>query len=385
MPTRQLAIAVGAFFLLSVFFSAGAGASSILYRKSGALWVASPAGEHKHRIKGSGGLSNPSQDDRGRIVAQKGVRLYRLDRRGKLLNKPITTAFRTNPLVPSFKGPFFPEVSPNGKLIAYTYSFTESHYDPECDCVSSAPSLNTAYTYSSRFVSDPDKKFGHMRFYFRGSWIGNERFVATTPNLFDYLGNVLNTVAIDPLGGGADSYQSWFTECTECGSIATLQQYPLDEAEFTRKRDKMVVVAGDVNATQAAHGHSAALLPHHRPGRQVHQPHLVAGRQVARLGRPQRHLERQARKPGRRRLPDHPAARDQARHGARLGPGPTLSCSRARGRRLLWRGWCLGSSPEGRGSNPASATPASTDAPRAGQRSRWSGAGTRRCAPAPRP
>ena len=139
----HLALALAAMLLLSALVTAEAGASSILYRKNHALWVASPSGKHERRIKGSRGFSNPSQDDRGRIVAQKGVRLYRLNRVGNLLNKPITTAFRTNPVVPSFKGPFFPEVSPNGKLIAYTYSFTESHYDPECDCVSTAPSLPT--------------------------------------------------------------------------------------------------------------------------------------------------------------------------------------------------------------------------------------------------
>lgn len=228
-----------------------ASAGSILYRKGGRLWVASPSGRGKHRIPRSRGLSNPSQDDKGRIVAQKGIKLYRLSRRGKRLNKPITTAFRTNPIVTSFKGPFFPEVSPNGKLIAYTYSFTESHYDPACQCVSTAPSLNTAYTYSNRFVSDPDKKLGHMRFYYRGSWMGNKSFVATTPNLYDYAGNVLDTVAIDPIGGGADSYKGWFTECTDCSSVQTLQKYPLDEAELTRKRDKAVFVAGDLNATRA--------------------------------------------------------------------------------------------------------------------------------------
>jgi hypothetical protein len=228
-----------------------ASAGSILYRKAGSLWVVSPSGSGKHRIKHTKGLANPSQDDRGRIVGQKGILLYRLSRRGRQLNKPITTAFRTNPILPSFKGPFFPEVSPDGKKIAYTYSFTESHYDPGCQCVSNAPSLNTAYTYSNRFVDDPDEKFGHMRFYYRGSWMGNRSFVATTPNLYDYGGNVLDTVAVDPLGGGADSYQNWFTECTDCSSIQSLQKYPLDEAELTRKRDKTVFVAGDLNATQA--------------------------------------------------------------------------------------------------------------------------------------
>jgi WD40-like Beta Propeller Repeat len=232
-------------------FAGAASASSILYKKGGRLWVANAKGGQKHAIKHTKGFSNPSQDDRGRVVAQKGIKLYRFSRSGKLLNKPITTAFRTNPVVTSFKGPFFPEVSPNGKLIAYTYSFTEAHYDPGCSCVSYAPSLNTAYTYSNRFVDDPDVKFGHMRFYSRGSWIGNRSFVAATPNLYDYAGNVLDTLAVDPLGGGADSYNRWFTECTDCSSVLALQKYPLEEPEVTRARDKAVVVAGDLNATQA--------------------------------------------------------------------------------------------------------------------------------------
>jgi hypothetical protein len=249
--TRRFAVAVLFVCVLGAVFAGSTSASSILYKKGGRLWVASGTGTHKHAIEKTRGLSNPSQDDRGRIVAQKGVKLYRLSRRGKRLNKPITTAFRTNPVVPSFKGPFFPEVSPNGKLIAYTYSFTEAHYDPGCDCVSYAPSLNTAYTYSNRFVDDPDAKFGHMRFYSRGSWIGNSSFVAATPNLYDYAGNVLDTLAVDPLGGGADSYDRWFTECTDCSSVLTLQKYPLEEPEVTRARDKAVVVAGDLNTTQA--------------------------------------------------------------------------------------------------------------------------------------
>jgi hypothetical protein len=244
--TASLVCALGCAVL-----AGAASASSILYKKGGKLWVASPSGKGKHAIKNTRGLSNPSQDNRGRIVAQRGIKLYRLSRRGKRLNKPITTAFRTNPVLESFKGPFFPEVSPNGKLIAYTYSFTEAHYDPGCSCVSYAPSLNTAYTYSNRFVDDPDEKFGHMRFYSRGSWIGNSSFVAATPNLYDYGGNVLDTLAVDPLGGGADSYNRWFTECTDCSSVLTLEKYPLEEPEVTRARDKAVVVAGDLNATQA--------------------------------------------------------------------------------------------------------------------------------------
>jgi hypothetical protein len=59
--------------------------------------------------------------------------------------------------VPSFKGPFFPEVSPNGKTIVYTYSFTESHFDFNCSCTVTSPSLNTSYTGVNKFVSDPTR------------------------------------------------------------------------------------------------------------------------------------------------------------------------------------------------------------------------------------
>lgn len=238
-----------------------ASAGSILYHKGGRLFVAAPSGRGKHAIPRTRGLENPSQDNRGSIVAQKGIYLYRLSRRGRRLNKPITTAFRTNRVLPDFKGPFFPEVSPDGKKIAYTYSFTSTYYDYGCGCVVTQPALNTAYTYSNRFVENPDSRFGHARFYYHASWIGNGSVVATTPNLYDYAGNVLDSSAVDPLGGGADSYQRWFTDCTDCSSIQTLQKYPLDEAEVTRKRDKAVFVTGELNATQAGSELSIHPLP----------------------------------------------------------------------------------------------------------------------------
>jgi len=221
---------------------------SILYHKAGSLWVASPSGKRPHRIPHSRGLESPSQDNRGRIVAQRGIKLYRLSRKGKLLNKPIITAFRTNPIVRSFKGPFFPEVSPDGGKIAYTYSFTESHYDYNCGCVLTSPSLSTTYTASNRFVADPEKKYGIARFYYHSSWVTSRSTVGTTPDLFDYGGNGLNSVEIDPLGGGADSYNSWFTECNPC-DYANVKKYPLDEPELTRKQDKAVFVSGELDET----------------------------------------------------------------------------------------------------------------------------------------
>jgi hypothetical protein len=72
--------------------------------------------------------------------------------------------------------------------------------------------------------------------------------VGTTPDLFDYAGNGLNSVEVDPLGGGSDSYISWFTECTSC-DYSDLHKYPLDEPEFTRKQDKVVSNSGNLDDT----------------------------------------------------------------------------------------------------------------------------------------
>ena len=212
--------------------------------------MASPDGKTRRAVPRSGGLENPSQDDRGRIVAQRGINLHRIDRRGRRLNRPFTTPFRTTSVLPQFKGPFWPEVSPNGRLVAYTYSHTTARYDPGCNCTVVAPSLNTSYTRSDRFTDAPERSVGLARMYSRASWMDSSRVLMTTESLYDHSGNVLDTIAIDPVGGGPDSYQRWFSECTGCESLSTLQLYPLTDGEMTRRRDKMVFVSGPLGSKE---------------------------------------------------------------------------------------------------------------------------------------
>jgi hypothetical protein len=227
---------------------AAAGAGSILYLKGGKLWVGSPDGRVRRRVPHAGSFDNPSQADNGTIVAQRGIYFHRLNRRGKLLNKPITTAFRTNPILPAFNGPFSPEVSPDGTKIAYTYSFVASHFDPVCACYRTSPSMNTSYTYSNRFVERPEQIFGSARFHSNASWIDSRSVLATTEHLYDYAGNVMDSVAVDTLGGGPNSFRNWFSECVEgCNDIQTLRMYRLDEGEMTRQRDKLVFTAGELD------------------------------------------------------------------------------------------------------------------------------------------
>jgi WD40-like Beta Propeller Repeat len=223
-------------------------AGSILYLKGGKLWVAGPDGRAKRRIGHTGRFESASQSDNGTIVALRGVDLYRLNRRGRLLNKPFTTAFRTHPVTPAFNGPFSPEISPDGKTVAYTYSFIASHFDPACQCNRISPSMNTSYTRSDRFTDAPEKVFGLVRFHSNASWIDNRTTLSTTQHLYDYAGNVMDAVGLDRLGGGPDSYSHWFSGCMAgCDSVQTLQMYRFDEGEMTRQKDKVVFVSGRLN------------------------------------------------------------------------------------------------------------------------------------------
>jgi WD40 repeat protein len=222
-------------------------AGSILYVKAGKLWLASPDGKVRRRVPHAGAFGSPSQADNGTIVAQRGLYFYRLNRRGKLLNKPLTTAFRTSPLLPAFNGPFQPEVSPDGTKIAYTYSFVSTYYDPVCGCSVTSPSMNTSVTYSNRFTESPDRLFGNALFHSNASWIGNQALLFTTEHLYDYGGNVMDSVGFDALGGGLNSYRNWFSECVEgCEDVQTLRMYRVDEGEMTRQKDKLVFTAGDL-------------------------------------------------------------------------------------------------------------------------------------------
>lgn len=221
---------------------------SILYLRGGKLWVASPDGRVKRKVPHTGRFESASQADNGTIVALRGVDLYRLNRGGKALNKPFTTAFRTSSLTPAFNGPFSPEISPDGTKVAYTYSLIASNFDPACQCNRISPSMNTSYTWANRFTDAPERVFGLVRFHSNASWIDGRTTLSTTQHLFDFAGNVMDAVGIDRLGGGPDSYTNWFSGCMAgCDSVQTLELYRFDEAEMTRQRDKVVVVSGQLN------------------------------------------------------------------------------------------------------------------------------------------
>ena len=97
-----------------------ASADSVIYVKEGDVWLAEPDGSRQTRLTDDGGYGYASQSDSGVIVASHGNRIHRLSRTG-LLEADLPTVAQGA----GWFGPYEPQVSPNGKLIAYEFFTTE--------------------------------------------------------------------------------------------------------------------------------------------------------------------------------------------------------------------------------------------------------------------
>jgi hypothetical protein len=106
--------------------AAPAGADSLVFVKSNNVWLASPDGSTQYQVTTDGSAENPytspSQADDGTIVAARakpaGGPLYRMRQNGELLN--------TIPVAGVLAGPFAPQVSPDGALVAYEHVFSRN-------------------------------------------------------------------------------------------------------------------------------------------------------------------------------------------------------------------------------------------------------------------
>jgi hypothetical protein len=104
--------------------AAPAHADSLVFVKGDNVWLANPDGSNQFQVTTDGTAENPylspSQADDGTIVAARakpnGGPLYRMRQNGEVLN--------TIPLAPMLAGPFAPQVSPDGALVAYEHVFS---------------------------------------------------------------------------------------------------------------------------------------------------------------------------------------------------------------------------------------------------------------------
>jgi hypothetical protein len=235
--TSLLAVAVACLAL-----AAPAQADSIAYVKGGDVWLATPDGKRAKRVTKSGDLSYVSQADTGRMVALAGERLRTLNRNGKTIAEIPTFvsdgAPKSGP-VNEFHGPFAPEISPNGKLVAFEWlnESYESSQTPTC----SSTAVTPCHAYRSRQgvgITHADRLTGHEEFGLLTGWVG-PHWVRDDLLMRTDSGTILNEdVVFNRIapGLGDRELDRWFFD--------DQQGLGLVDAELTRDRTAVAAIAG---------------------------------------------------------------------------------------------------------------------------------------------
>ena len=133
--------------------AAPAAADSIAYVKEGNVWLAAPDGTRQVQVTRTGGYASVSQADDGTMIAlAPRERLHRLSRTGEVLaDFPtyVSDGAPTSGPVNEFHGPFAPEISPDGKLVAFEW-FNESYENGHNCTTSEHPALPGAHLAPGR-------------------------------------------------------------------------------------------------------------------------------------------------------------------------------------------------------------------------------------------
>ncbi len=221
--------------LAAVLAVAGpAAADSIVYVSQGNVWLTSPDGARQYQVTFDGGWDSPSQADDGTIVAAKGQLLVRMDRSGRVIGTPVPGLGGATGTIPGerFKlfGPFDPEVSPDGRRIAYW----ATAYNPSStgEVVYTDWRDVSLVTPSDRFEMPRANWITSVK---QPSWIGSDRLMVTGSGLTN-----MNFETWMP-GIGDDHLQWWFRYVN---AIET-------DHELSRDGRKLVAVAQTNGALSA--------------------------------------------------------------------------------------------------------------------------------------
>ncbi|HEX8105147.1 MAG TPA: hypothetical protein VF533_21185 [Solirubrobacteraceae bacterium] len=201
--TARLTLATAAALVALLAAAATSLADSIVYTKGGDVWLTSPDGARQYQVTFDGGWDSPSQADDGTIVAAKGQMLTRMDRSGRVIGTPVPGLGGATSTIPgeSFKlfGPFDPEVSPDGRQIAYW----ATAYNP-------SSTGDTVYTdWRDVVLVTPSDRFEMPRANWMTSvkspsWLTNDRVAVTGSGLVN-----MSFETFVP-GLGNDGLQWWF-------------------------------------------------------------------------------------------------------------------------------------------------------------------------------
>lgn len=189
-----------------------ASADSVVYVKGGNVWLASPDGSVNRQLTTSGAYGYASQSDNGVIVASSETRIHRLSRTGEIEADLPTVSDGV-----SMQGPFEPQISPNGKIVAYEFYSLRG----------GEAKRGTAYQDVSNgaLIGDLQTGWSHP------AWIDDEWTMQSGgPNV------VAEDVIVRGAGEANNLGTPWFSHA-DAGHLR--------DGDITRKGDKLAFVAGE--------------------------------------------------------------------------------------------------------------------------------------------
>jgi len=211
-PSRRLLAVCGALVALAVAAPA-ASADSIAYIKDGDVWLSTGDGSRQYRVTDTGRYADVSQADDGTMIALTGVRLHRLDRRGRVLADFDTPVSDTRPAPgKTFYGPFDPAISPDGTKVAYTFYYMTQSQSPTCfppECVIGINEGGTGYSWADRQTGWDDPKLGKHTGWRNPSWVDEDTVMISDPTHMPNHDVILDTLSD---GDSGNLVHGWFSD-----------------------------------------------------------------------------------------------------------------------------------------------------------------------------
>ena len=210
---------------------AAASADSIVYVKSGNVWLSNPDGSGAYQVTTDGTADSPyrspSQADDGTIAAGHGHDIVRMTQNGTVRNR-IDPPGLTNSVSHHMDGPPVDvAISPDGARIAYTLVSYECPVGASCGARSA-----TAYTAADRFTAP---EAGGTTYFRNPSWVTSTRTVQ-----FGGYGSQVNLHDV----GSADA-KHWFDDSDYASSSTDL-----GDGEVSRQGTDIALLRGYGDSTR---------------------------------------------------------------------------------------------------------------------------------------
>ena len=215
---------------LPLALAASAQADSISFIRSGDIWVAAADGTQQTQLTKDGGYAYQSRADDGSFIALHGRNLRRLSPTGDVtaeFSTPVSGE-QTAPKTAYFKGPFKPEISPDGSKVAYEYWFQDYYTDPGCGtaafCTDTRASVGIGYSHADRLTSWDEPGLGRQSGWVDPSWIDNGTLLQSDKSVRPNVDAI-----IDHPGNGNQTIERWFED--------DLGAWYLRDGEVSRRGD----------------------------------------------------------------------------------------------------------------------------------------------------